>query len=338
MVVTLAISLTAKTSLLPEGPKQTADSVGNPNGHGKEEDIMARKTSKPASWLTIIQNAKTVFIGEALVTQDVQVPATETSFRGAGYRLTAQISPQQILIGALPGQTIELQGETSRAPEARLSLNSAHFPPDTLHQIAYWDYAQSNRSQLVLVVLSEPTAVRVLEGQEDDLPQAVVKVYSWLQLPAADQKAVVLADLSKSVYDPVAYLAGFELLMAQESDLSGLFETFNNLPGRPGAAIQGIVDRLYSEATSLPEPQLKALSRKLLDSWTAENDPAALSSYLIWFDAHKQRTWQADQTMRQAVLANAEKARTISFSGANADQWKQRVSYYASVLVDNAKN
>jgi hypothetical protein len=338
LVTTLTISLIGETSLLPEEPIQTPDWVSDPNTPGKAENIMARKTSRPPSWLTVIQNARTVFIGEAVVTADVKVPATETSFRGAGYRITAQISPQQLLLGSLPGETIELQGETRRSPEARLTLTSALFPPDTLHRIDYWDYAHSNGPQRVLVVLSEPTIVQVLEGQADDLPQAVVKVHAWLQLPAKDQKAVVLEDLSQSVYDPIAYLAGFELLMAQQADLAVLFETFNKLPARPGAAIQGIVDRLYSAATSLPEPAIKALSRQLLASWTTENDPAALSSYLIWFDAHRQRTWQADQTMRAGVLAEAERARSMSFSGAQADQWAQQVRYYASVLVNNSKN
>lgn len=335
LVITLVISRTGESSLLPQALKQTVD---DSNGHGKEENIMARKTSRPASWLTIIQNAKTAFIGEALVTQDVKVPATETSFRGAGYRITAQISPQQILFGPSPGEKLELQGDTSRAPEARVSLNSAQFPPDTLHQTAYWDYAQANGPQQVFVILSEPTTVRLLAGQNDSLPQAVTQIHAWLQLPKEAQKATVLEDLSQAVYDPIAYLAGFELLMAQESGLAVLFETFNNLPDRPGAAIQGIVDRLYREATALPEPQLKALARKFLDSWETETDPAVLASYLIWFDAHRQRTWQADPDMQKAVLASAEKVRTMPFSGPDAEQWKQRVSYYASVLVDNAKN
>ena len=116
-----------------------------------------------------------------------------------------------------------------------------------------------------------------------------------------------------------------------------LFENFNNLPHRPGAAIQGIVDQLYLIAISLSEPEIKALSWTLLDSWKTENDPAVLSSYLLWFDAYRQRIFKDDPNMREAVLAEAERGKEISFSGVNADQWEQQVNYYASVLEKNSR-
>lgn len=330
IVAALVMSLISKTSLLHEQTPLQIDIKG--------ENRMSRKTYRPTSWLTILENARIIFIGEAIVTEDVKIPATETSFRGAGYRITAQISPQELIVGSLPREKIYLQGQTSRTPDTRLNINSAFFPPDTLHRIDYWDYAQINETQRVLVILSEPNRIKVLSDSSDTLPEAVNLSHSWLQLPRENQKTIVLEALSQSTQNPVAYLVGFELLSNQESDLSVLFENFNNLPGRPGAAIQGIVDHLYNLAISLSESEIKILSRKLLDGWQKENDPAVLSSYLIWFDAYRKRTWQDDQNMRQIILAEAKRAQKMSFSGVNAEQWQQQISYYASVLINNANN
>jgi hypothetical protein len=294
---------------------------------------MAYKSSPPPSWLAVLQSAKTVFIGEARVTQDVRVSAAETSFRGAGWRITVQISPQQTLLGSLPDPTLELQGDTQRAPEARLGPTSGLFPPDTLRQLNYWDYARANTPQRVLVVISDPTIVRILTGPEDDLPQAVIQILAWLKAPGKDQKAAVLENLSKSVYNPVAYLAGFELLLTQKADSPALFEAFNRLPGRPAAAIQGIIDRISGFSNGMSDSELKALAMSLLEQWKTENDPAVLASYLLWFGAYGPRIWGKDPDLRKTVLAEAQRAQAMTFSGANADQWQQRVRYYASTLA-----
>lgn len=294
---------------------------------------MARRTLPPPSWLAAIQAAMAAFTGEARVVRDEYVPATQTSFRGAGYRLNVEVTPQRALFGTLPGSPLRLQGETRRAPDKRLDPQGPYFPPDAARQVPYWDYARSNGPQPVLVVLSDPPLVRLLFGPDDDLADAVILIRRWTELPEAEQREAVLKDLAQARRSPVAYLAGFELLMNTTSDLPGLFDAFDSLPGRPGAAIQGIVNELYGVAGGLSDADIKALAWRLLDRWAQESDPAALSGYLVWFDAHRQRTWSADEKMKAAVLAQAERASGLSFTGPDAQSWREQVRYYASVLL-----
>ena len=307
----------------------------------KDETGMARKTAQPPSWLTLVKNAQAAFTANVLVLEDAKAAAGQTSFRGAGYRITAQFTPRDTLFGAPPAGPLKLQGETPTAPQDRLSLQAPGFPPDALRQTDYWEYAQANAPQqapaVVLVLLSQPAAVRILAGQDDDLPQAVARIHAWLQLAGANQKASVYQNLSGGLTSPVAYLAGFELLMAQEPDLGALFERFNRLPNRPGAAIPGILDLLAGAALRRPQPEVKALALKLLEGWKTESDPAAISSYLLWFDANGEKTWEDDPSLRKDMLAQAAIAAALSFSGKDASQWQQQVRYEAGVLIDDAK-
>ncbi len=298
---------------------------------------MSRKKKHPPSWLAILKNAEAVFVGESLVVKDVNIPATETSPRRAAYLITAEVYPQRSIFGSFPTEKITVEGETHRSPDARLSFTSTYFPPDTLHSIDYWDCATPNVPQLVLAIISESTLIRPLDGLDDDLPRAVSTIFYWLQLPKDSQKEMILSTLSQSVQNPIVYVSGFELLLSNGSDVSTLFESFNNLSGRPSAAIKGIIDQLYHIALELTDSESKVLSWALLEGWKVENDPEVLSSYLIWFDAYKQRIWEDDLNLQVAVLEQVERIRSISFSGADAEQWSERVQYYASILVGNSK-
>jgi hypothetical protein len=293
---------------------------------------MSRKKKISPSWLTILKNAENIFVGESLAVKDVQIPAAETSCRGAAYLITAEVYPQRLLAGSLPTEKIIIQGETYRSPDARLSFASTYFPPDALRRIDYWDYATLNVPQLVLVILSESTLIRPLDDLDDNLLEAVSTIHSWLQLPKENQEKVVMETLSKSVKNPISYVAGFELLLSNGSDASTLFENFNNLSGRPGVAIKGIIDQLCYIAPALTDSEVKALSWALIEGWKMESNPAALSGYLIYFDACRQRMWKDNFNLKAAVLAQVERIKSISFSGVDAEQWDEKVRYYASVL------
>ena len=292
---------------------------------------------RPPSWLSVIKAGTAAFTGEARVVEDQWLPATETSFFGPGYRLSAEINPQQALFGSMPDVPVRLEGETTRAPDARLSLDAFYFPPDTLRRVPYWDYARAGVPQQVMVVLAEPALVRPLTGLKDNLPDAVKLIYGWTRLPEDKQKSAVMADLAKPGHSPVTYVAAFELLMATTSDLLGLYNTFLSLPGQTGAAIGGIVDELRSAATSLSDQEIKALAWRLLEGWVQESDPAALSSYIVWFDQHRQRTWSDDEKVREAVLAQVERASSLSFPGPYAKLWKQQIRNCTAALLRGAE-
>jgi hypothetical protein len=293
--------------------------------------------ARPRSWLSVIKVAVVAFTGEAHLVEDRWVPATETSFLGVGYRMSAEINPQHTLFGSLPDVPVRLEGETARAPDARLALDTLYFPPDTLRKVPYWDYARAGVSQQVVVVMAEPALVCLLTGLEDTLPGAVKVIYSWTRLPEAEQKSAVMADLVKPGHSPVACVAGFELLMGTTSDLPGLYDNFLSIPGCTGAAIGGIVDKLRSAATVLSDQEIKVLAWRLLNGWVHESDPAALSSYIVWYDQHRHRAWGGDEKMREAILVQLERASSLSFSGPYARLWKQQIKNYASALLRGAE-
>jgi hypothetical protein len=291
-----------------------------------------RRQTRPISWLSAVQTATAAFTGQARLLEDQGITEEQTSFRGEGYRLTSDIIPQRSLFGPLPKAAVRLQGETQRAPDGRLVLDTL-FPPDTLRQVAYWDSARSDAAQPVLVVLAEPAQVRLLAGPDDNLTAAVTLIHHWISLAKADIKSAVLADLAKPGHSPVAYLTGFELLTGAKTDLPGLFSLFVKLPGRPGPAIQGILDELYLVGASLSGPEIMALAWRIVEGWSQENDPAALSSYLLWFDAHRARTWLIDPKMRKSVAAEVKRAGALKFTGPDSEAWEQQVKRYAAGLL-----
>lgn len=293
---------------------------------------MSRKTSRSYSWFTLLSNAEAVFMGEATVIEEIGIPATETSFRGPGYRITAQVTPHRLLIGSLTDEKLVIQGETPRSPESRLSCNAAYFPPDSLHRIDYWDYAKLNTPQIVLVVLKSLEIMKVVTCLENDFPETISMIHSWLQLPEENQRKIILESLEQSSCNSIAYLVGFDILLNHGSEVSTLFKEFNGLCNRPGIAIQGIIDRLCDITLNLSQADAKRLAWTLLDAWKQENAPSALSGHLMWFDAYKQQIWQDDRSLREEVLNQIEQTQKSSFVGENAGQWEDRIRYYASTL------
>jgi hypothetical protein len=298
---------------------------------------MSRRKTRPVSWLTAVQTASAAFTGEARLVEDKWIPATETTFRGAGYRLTAEIASRRSLFGPLPESTVRLQGTTKRAPNQRLNLGAPRFPPDALRQEAYWEYALPGVIQPVLVIPTDPAVVRPLTGSDDELPDTVIIIHRWTNLARAEQWSTVFADLGKPGRSAVSYAAGFELLLKTTSDLPGLVDSFLSLPGRPGAATQEVLSQLYAIAMSLPQAEAAALARQLLVHWTKEVEPAALLGYLTWFDAHR-RVWGDDPKLKTAVLLEAKRSVALSFSGPNALAWQQRVQQQGAFLLTSGNN
>lgn len=294
---------------------------------------MARGTPPPLTWLAAIRAAGAGFTAEARPVADVRVAAGETAFRGQAYRVAAEVVPLRTLFGPPPAAPAYVEGETARAPDERLDAAGPGFPPDALRQRPYWDYARLDARRPVLVLTTEPATVRPLTGAADDLPDAVALVRHWIELPAGSQRAAVFTALAAGGLSSVAYVAGFALLEERAPDLPALFDDFAHLPGRPGAAIQGIVDGLRLEAGALPEQGFGALAQRLLAAWPDETDPAALSAYLLWFDAHRQRVLDAGAGLAAAARAQAKRVSGLEFSGPGAEQWMEQVRYYASVLL-----
>lgn len=295
----------------------------------------ARRTPPQRTLLAAIQRATAAFTGQARLVEERPVNAAETTFRGSGHRLMAAITPEQAVFGLLPAQPIRVQGDTTLAADQRTGLDAPRFPPDDLRQEMYWTYARPEVIQPVLVIVAESPAVYALSGPADELPAAVRQIHVWTQMPEGQRPTTVLNDLQANTTStaPVTWVAGFELLMASAQDLPSLAGSFLALPGRPGAATQGILDLLYRAATSLPPADLAELARSLLALWPAEREPAAVLGYLTWFDAHR-RAWEGDEAMKVAVLQAAKESASLAFSGPYADAWQKRVRQQAGYLVD----
>jgi hypothetical protein len=294
---------------------------------------VANKPLISPRWPKIIEGSTLAFIGEARLVHQEQITPTEITLFGYKYRLTVEIHPEQALFGSLPDVTLLFQGETELPPDQRKTLYNPQFPPDILRIIAFWDYALPDTTQPVLVVQQEPAILRLLSGPDDDLLDAIRLIHHWTKLSEAEQQRAVLDDLAKPGQSPVAYLGGFQLLMDTTSDLPGLFKTFTTLPDVPGASVQGIVDELYWVSLELSQHDIERLARQLLNGWSQENYPAALSSYMLWFSAYGQWTWQKDQRMKEEILAQLKRTRNLSFSGPYAKAWEQQVYYYASSIL-----
>ncbi len=294
---------------------------------------MANKPLQSPRWPEIIRGSTSAFIGKARLVHQERITPTEITLFGYKYRLSAEIHPERSLFGSLPDAVVHFQGETELSPDQRYTFDKPRFPPDTLRIFSYWDYTIPDILQPVLVIQQEPALLRLLSGPDDDLLDAIMLIQHWTTLLKAEQQQVVLDGLVKKRQSPVAYLGGFQLLMDITSDLPGLFQSFVTLTDIPGAAIQGIMDELYWVSIRLSQSELNRLAWRIIDGWAQENDPAALSSYMLWFSAYSQLTWEKDQRLKKDVLKQLERARSLSFSGLYAKAWEQQVRYYASGIL-----
>lgn len=294
-----------------------------------------RRNPAPPSWLSVVESASAAFSGTATVVSDEPVSAEQTSFRGAGHEVTAEVEIDRTLFGDAPDSPVTVEGQTSRAPESRSAPDEPRFPPDTLREVPFWDQAVPGAAQEVLVVLAYPPVVRALLGTGDDLPDAVAMIRTWTE-KGAGPKAVE-GDLSGSdAPHAVAFVAGFELLARSTDDLAALTDRFLGLSAIPGAAVRGILALLNRQAGQLAEAQLAAVGRRLADGFAAESDPEALVAYATWFDAHHEQVEAADESAWSDAVAAAERAASLTFDGADGDAWHQEVTRFTGALTDEA--
>lgn len=295
--------------------------------------MRSRRSPQPRSWLSVVESASAGFIGTARLASDRPVPATETSFRGPGYALVAEVEVDRTLFGTAPDDTLVLHGQTSRPPEHRVGPHEDRFPPDRLRSVSYWDQAPQNDPTLVLCLLSDPAVVRALLGPDDDLPRAVRIIRDWTESGAGE--AVVEQQLSGPDSQPaVCYVAGFELLARTTSDLPELVERFLRLPGRPDAAARGIMQLVQPLSDQLPDSKLVELARRLLHVMADERGPEGLVSYLTWFDAHRDRLARAESELAGEIRAQAELVGRRDFAGPDAEAWRQEVRRHARTLAE----
>ena len=284
--------------------------------------MRSRRSPHPATWLSVVETATAAFTGIARVVRDTPAPAGETTFRGAGYTLAAEIEPDQVVFGPRPDARMTLRGETGRPPDSRQDPGGPRFPPDSLRDVPYWDQAGSGAETPVLCVLSSPPVLRALLGPDDDLPRAVGMIRGWVGHEDDVERSLPGASA-------ICYVAGFELLLRTTTDLPGLLERILRIPGRPGAAARGIIRLLHPRTGQLPDAEVAAVARKLLAVMAHERDPEALVAYLTWFDAHKERV----TGLAKEVRAEAEQVATLQFDGPDGEAWRQEVARFAAPLT-----
>ncbi len=293
----------------------------------------AHRTRRASSLLEAIQSADVAYIGTASAVNDRPASSAETGRRGGGWHVAASVQPEHTVFGDLPKGPVSVEGDATRPPERRLALDGPIFPPDTLREMPYWEYARADAKQAVLVIDTQPVYIRAISGQDDTLVAAVRLVRHWVELPRNSQAKAILTDLGKPGGAAVAHAAGFELLLQQNDDLDALIDSFFAITGRPGAATQQALGLLQPTALARPARERVALGTRLLAFWKGENDPAALLGYIAWFSA-MHAAWGGDATLKEAVAAEARRAAALTIDGPDAAAWQKRVRQQAEMLLN----
>lgn len=263
---------------------------------------------------------------------ETEVTAAETGFRGAGFAVATEIDPGRSIFGADLDRRVLLHGETPLPPERRTDPGGPRFPPDSLREVPFWDQARPHLAIPVLCLTAEPPVVRALVGPEDDLPAAVALIHGWLDSEAGH--ADVERDLTERRVSPVAWVAGFELLLRTSTDVADLSARFLRLPNRPGAAARGVLTLLRRTLPEMPESEIAVLAQQLLDAMVDETDPEALVAYLSLLDAEHQRITAADAALADAVRTAAERAVTLHVEGPDGEAWAGELARFAGPLRD----
>lgn len=291
---------------------------------------MTRKAKAPVSWLQSIRTADIAFVGDAYVTSDAPSTAAETGIRGGGYALVANITPTDILWGARTNDSYTIKGASKREPGHRLNIGESLFPPDALHQIPYWEYAQAEETLSVLVVGTNPSLV--IPSPDTSLIEAIRTVKGWEKTSLTTDQPIILEQLSSHAHHPVAYVAAFDWLATDHPDIPSLFLTLCQQENTPSVAIQAILKRLSLSATRLSSTDVQALASTLLTCWHREARAEAISGYLDWFSAFKLQTWEKDTTLAQQVMTEVNRVKALEFQGVHGINWQQQIQYQASLF------
>jgi hypothetical protein len=259
---------------------------------------------------------------------DEPVPASDTDFRGDGFALTARLTVREVLFGSPDGE-LELQGQTSRPPAQRVGPDEDRFPPDDLRRVPYWDQADDRPADVACLLGPSPT-LRALHGADDDLPQAVVTIRTWLD-GDADAEAIQQSLSSGDTSSPVGYVAGFELATRTCTDLAGLLGQFLELPGCPAAAVAGILEWIHRNTDQQPDEAVAGLAHLVLGVLTDRAEPEAMIAGLSWFDAHRIRLAQASPELLAAARARAA---DLADADSTSEAWTSEVRRFASALAE----
>jgi len=225
---------------------------------------MSAAAAKPRTWAAVVRDASVGFTGLAEVVEDSGAGQV-SSPNPAAFTVVAQVHPGDVIFGEVSEESVTAHGTTSRPTNLRLQPDGSLFPPDTLRQVPYWDYARTGPQQTVMVLLGEPACVRMLLGPHDDLPAAISQVREWTRLPGSDQLRVVPSDLNDRPASAVAYLAGFQLLSATERELVETVRVFLAIENRPPAGTAGMVNELQLMAANLPTGEVTEIAALLLE-------------------------------------------------------------------------
>ncbi|MGD9932218.1 MAG: hypothetical protein AB7T37_00725 [Dehalococcoidia bacterium] len=260
----------------------------------------------------------------------------ETSFRGAGHRITAVIQPSEAIFGGLPGEPVEATGDTTRAPDSRLSFDQPRFPPDDLRALPFWDYARrEGTSPVVVLAGNDGPVVRPLHA-DDDLPEAVGTIHRWLGLPPAKREEVIPGELRKGASGSVAWVAGFQILADDGGDLPALIADLLGSPGIPAAAAAGIVDDLSGRTLGLANVERAAVASALWEQANETPDGQAMGAILRWFDANWRNVPASNRPSAHAVLEQCERAKSLAPSGPAGDALREQLRSDAAALEATA--
>jgi hypothetical protein len=281
----------------------------------------ARKTAPPPSWLNMVREASAAFVGKARVVSDDHVDASATSFRGEGWRVRAEVTPQWPIFGEPPAGPLTLTGDTPYPPDRRIDL-SQRIPPDVLRQVDYWDCARAGDPQAVLAIIGSKASVFPVAGPDDELAASVRTVRDWLQLPVADRVQRIIQDLSRHGQSAVSWGVGAELILAESPEPANDLARLLDIRDRPVGALRAV-------AAAVQGAQSPEFARLLLDRWPESGSSTEeQAAVLAWFENHRS-AWQSSDEVSQRVRKLAQAA---SPEGQPESPWAGEIATFASAL------
>lgn len=259
--------------------------------------------------------------GRARVVGDDHVDASATSFRGEGWRISAEVTPEASLYGEQPARPVTLRGDTARPPASRRQPDEP-FPPDVLRQRPFWDDARLGTDHEVLVVVGDEPTVRLLHGAGDDLGPSIRAVRAWTEAPPGTRQERILSDLAGTASGPVRWAAATELILAEAADPQAAVRHLLAVPGRP-------TDGLRAVLAAVPATTAGAAVTPLLELWSTAAEPIDLAALAGWFDTNR-GAWQADGQVAAQVR---QLARRSAAAAPGDNGWGDEAARYASALA-----
>jgi hypothetical protein len=254
----------------------------------------------------------------------IDLGPVDTSPRMAAYAVECDLEVENVLFGEPPQRT-RLTGTASVPPGQR---DGSRFPPDLLRETPFWDEAEPGTSARVLALFGGDSPVTRLLTSDDPLVEDIRDIRRWIERRASADD--ILATLERRAAGPVAFAAGFQLLVSEGADPADAFNRVHGLP-RTDAALAGVVDRLRVDAP-WDDAALVDVAEALAAGWDDEREPATLVAYLTWFDTFHSRLLAARPKLRDEVVRLTERDASASFDGPNGAAWTGEVRRRAEAL------